>query len=918
MAEMEKEGRPPENKRSRKPAHPVKREINEEMKNFAENTMNELLGWYGYDKVELKEGEDIEIKNYPVDIEGRQHVSVLKENSLPKLKLSEDSVITSPSNSNSSFPGMTAGNGLSETPAGSKDHGNVPIIVPLIPPPMLKPPADDEMINVQIVCAWCQKLGIKRYSLSMGSEVKSFCSEKCFAACRRAYFKRNKSMPFTAEGWPFESSPGSHRVQQPKNRGSPTIARLTQHGTEVELGSVLDRIKDTTVCDWCKHIRHTKEYLDFGDGERRLQFCSAKCLNQYKMDIFYKETQANLPAGLCNTGHPPVENKSDNTGVQLLTPESWNMPLTDARRKAPSPVAPSSQTQVPIPSASATLSPSDPASNSAAKIHTPISKAVAANESPNIAPIQLQQPANIVPPVGVPPGNPSMVMTNRGPVPLPIFMEQQMMHQIRPPFIRGPHTPSPNSPLSNHMISGLGPPSGGSRTIGPNSSPMHRPMLSPHLHHPSAPTVPGNHQGLLPSGAPLPNVSFPPINMMPNGHMHIPHLLNFGVPSLAPLVPPPTLLVPYPVIVPLPVPIPIPIPIPHVFDSKSTNGISSNAESLIPSTSNDEDDTKKPSSSLTSDNGQQRPSKSIKASPNCSSHSLNQPAILLDTSRSEVVDLTVKPNGPIKSDFSYSDMVDFPQDEVIDLTMSHRSRLNHIGHRPLHPSVKLENEGRSVVDLTVSSPDKRNCIDCRDFPHLNPIETKVLSCSDSSHCGTIQLNSGSSGGDSDLTPCNLVMNGTKSLDGSHSEERPEQQQQQQPQQQQLQPQQQQPQQQQQQPQQQQQQQEEIAVNELESVKENNCTPNCQLELEAGKKASIESPLGGVDKQDVNHNPADEDHAYALRVVPKTGCLIQPVPKATEKTAIAPCITSTPVLNTGPEDSEPPLKRRCLRIRNQNK
>ncbi|XP_060705370.1 sine oculis-binding protein homolog A isoform X4 [Hemiscyllium ocellatum] len=878
MAEMEKEGRPPENKRSRKPAHPVKREINEEMKNFAENTMNELLGWYGYDKVELKEGEDIEIKNYPVDVEGRQHVSVLKENSLPKLKLSEESVITSPSNSNASFPGMTAGNGLSEMPAGSKDHGNVPIIVPLIPPPILKPPTDDEMINVQIVCAWCQKLGIKRYSLSMGSEVKCFCSEKCFAACRRAYFKRNKSIPFTAEGWPFESSPASHRVQQ-------------------------DRIKDTTVCDWCKHIRHTKEYLDFGDGERRLQFCSAKCLNQYKMDIFYKETQANLPAGLCNAGHPPVENKSDNPGVQLLTPESWNMPLSDARRKAPSPVAPSSQTQVPIHSASATLSPSDPASSSTAKIHTPISKAVAANESSNIAPMQLQQPANIVPPVGVPPGNPSMVMTNRGPVPLPIFMEQQMMHQIRPSFIRGPHTPSPNSPLSNHMISGLGPPTGGSRTIGPNSSPMHRPMLSPHLHHPSTPTVPGNHQGLLPSGAPLPNVSFPHINMMPNGHMHIPHLLNFGVPSLAPLVPPPTLLVPYPVIVPLPVPIPIPIPIPHTVDSKSTNGISSNAESLIPSTSNDEDDTKEPSSSLTSDHMQPRPSKSSKASANCSSHSLNQPAILLDTSRSEVVDLTVKPNGPIKSDFSYADMVDFPQDGVIDLTMSHRSRLNHIGHRPLHPSVKLENEGRSVVDLTVSSPDKRNCLDCRDFPDLNPIESKVLSCSDSSHCSTIQLNSG---GDSDLTPCNLVVNGTKNVDGSHcSEERPDQQQLQ-------------PQQQQQQQQQQEQQQEEIAVNELESVKENNCTPNCQLELEAGKKASIESPLGGVDKQEVNHNPADEDHAYALRVVPKTGCLIQPVPKATEKTAIAPCITSTPVLNTGPEDSEPPLKRRCLRIRNQNK
>lgn len=53
-------------------------------------------------------------------------------------------------------------------------------------------PADDDASNVQIMCAWCQKVGVKRYSLSMGSELKSFCSEKCFAACRRAYFKRNK------------------------------------------------------------------------------------------------------------------------------------------------------------------------------------------------------------------------------------------------------------------------------------------------------------------------------------------------------------------------------------------------------------------------------------------------------------------------------------------------------------------------------------------------------------------------------------------------------------------------------------------------------------------------------------------------------------------------------------------------------
>lgn len=37
--------------------------------------MNELLGWYGYDKVDLRDAEANEIRNYR---ERRQHVSVLK------------------------------------------------------------------------------------------------------------------------------------------------------------------------------------------------------------------------------------------------------------------------------------------------------------------------------------------------------------------------------------------------------------------------------------------------------------------------------------------------------------------------------------------------------------------------------------------------------------------------------------------------------------------------------------------------------------------------------------------------------------------------------------------------------------------------------------------------------------------------
>ncbi|XP_053314735.1 sine oculis-binding protein homolog isoform X2 [Spea bombifrons] len=869
MAEMEKEGRPPENKRSRKPAHPVKREINEEMKNFAENTMNELLGWYGYDKVELNDGEDIEFKNYHPDGEGRQHISVLKENSLPKPKLPEDSVI-SPYNTNINYSGFTTGNGIAELPAGSKDHGNMPIVVPLIPPPFMKPPAEDDVSNAQIMCAWCQKVGIKRYSLSMGSEVKSFCSEKCFAACRRAYFKRNKARDEDGHG---ENFPQQHYAKE-----TPRLA----FKNNCEL----------LVCDWCKHIRHTKEYLDFGDGERRLQFCSAKCLNQYKMDIFYKETQANLPAGLCNTLHPPVDNKTEGTGVQLLTPDSWNISLTDARRKIPSPLSAAGQVQGPGSSASTTASPSETANSSATKIPTPVPKSIPVNESPSIPSVPVPPPASIVPPMGVPPRSPPMIMTNRGPVPLPIFMEQQIIQQIRPPFLRGLHGSNPNSPLPNPMIPGMGPPPGGPRVMGPTSSPMHRPMLSPHIHPPTTPTIPGNPPGLLPPhppGGPLPSLPFPPMGMMPNGPMHMPQMVNFGLPSLAPLVPPPTLLVPYPVIVPLPVPIPIPIPIPHVVDSKPPNDFSRNGESIIPSSSTESPGLKPKDNSLPPRESKQRSLKSSDSSPGGSGHSSHQALGLQEQTKAEVVDLTRRAASPENSKLNIPNTFQVPQDEVIDLTVAHRSRLHHVIHRAINTQMKLELEPNSVVNLAFGNSDKNNCSDCRD--NCSPVETKTYTPSDSAYCSPISLVSSTPGHETSAAVCNVIVNGTKSTEGSktsHEQKRTPLD-------------------------------KEPVVSELESVKENNCASNCHLELETSKKSLTEETLIAGDKQDPNsNNPADEDHAYALRMLPKTGCVIQPVPKPAEKTAMTPCIIPTPILTTGTEDLEPPLKRRCLRIRNQNK
>ena len=60
-----------------------------------------------------------------------------------------------------------------------------------------------------VMCSWCQKPGVKLYTLKTGCGDKAFCSEQCFTLCRRASFKKNK------------------------------------------------------VCDWCKHVRHTVSYMDF-------------------------------------------------------------------------------------------------------------------------------------------------------------------------------------------------------------------------------------------------------------------------------------------------------------------------------------------------------------------------------------------------------------------------------------------------------------------------------------------------------------------------------------------------------------------------------------------------------------------------------------------------------------------------------
>uniref|UniRef100_T1GWX4 TRASH domain-containing protein n=1 Tax=Megaselia scalaris TaxID=36166 RepID=T1GWX4_MEGSC len=112
------------------------------------------------------------------------------------------------------------------------------------------------------ICNWCKKkISDTASEFSTAHDGFKYCSESCFAQNRRASFKKAKT------------------------------------------------------CDWCKHIRHTVNYVDFQDGASQLQFCSDKCLNQYKMQLFCKETQAHLDM------NPHLKEKGVDKPESLITPE---------------------------------------------------------------------------------------------------------------------------------------------------------------------------------------------------------------------------------------------------------------------------------------------------------------------------------------------------------------------------------------------------------------------------------------------------------------------------------------------------------------------------------------------------------------------------------------------------------------------
>ncbi|CAD5120543.1 DgyrCDS9111 [Dimorphilus gyrociliatus] len=84
-----------------------------------------------------------------------------------------------------------------------------------------------------------------------------------------------------------------------------------------------DRVRRTKSCDWCHRAKSAHCKVDLCDGQ--LQFCSESCLNQYKMNIFCRETEEHLNSAKEDKAEPQKDDRI------IITPELWNRTASNAK-----------------------------------------------------------------------------------------------------------------------------------------------------------------------------------------------------------------------------------------------------------------------------------------------------------------------------------------------------------------------------------------------------------------------------------------------------------------------------------------------------------------------------------------------------------------------------------------------------------
>ncbi|XP_012160637.1 uncharacterized protein LOC101451604 isoform X1 [Ceratitis capitata] len=379
----------------------IKKELpSDEIKEFAENTMNELLGWYGFDGVDrldlstktsrLLQSAAVAQANNAALTAANSNNSSSSNNALSQqqrhcmekrrsrsraaslLQLQQQNehmrnILNNNNNSNNNNSNGSSTNNTSNKNNNSKknsfncgggggstsgvnhrtgNRGNASIGAGLgsgvgggesttsdhdtrssreedskSPISAGKSTILEEKIDLQN-CCWCRRpVPENAPEFLTTSDGPRYCSESCFTQSRRASFKKAKT------------------------------------------------------CDWCKHVRHAISYVDFQDGASQLQFCSDKCLNQYKMQIFCKETQAHLDMNP-HLREQGLEAVASGNGAGLITPDLW---LRNCRSRSASPastisVSPGPQTGAVVTHNSTagigTGSSSSPASSAASNLGT--------------------------------------------------------------------------------------------------------------------------------------------------------------------------------------------------------------------------------------------------------------------------------------------------------------------------------------------------------------------------------------------------------------------------------------------------------------------------------------------------------------------------------------------------------------------
>uniref|UniRef100_A0A8D3CIE8 Retinoic acid induced 2 n=1 Tax=Scophthalmus maximus TaxID=52904 RepID=A0A8D3CIE8_SCOMX len=176
------------------------------------------------------------------------------------------------------------------------------------------------------------------------------------------------------------------------------------------------------------------------------------------------------------------------------------------------------------------------------KVATTVLHPVCLGESPLMLPIHLQMAGAAGPQLGQMGAAPYLI-TSQSPVSLPLVLDQQVIQHMSPSVL--PQTANCPQLCQNPLAFGAG----------------RQPALSL-LQNPAFAAI---LQDLFPSQAASSACQSPGSAFFP-----LPPLTPPYTSPLAPLVPPATLLVPYPVIIPLPVPLPIPLPIPVPTSPKDT------------------------------------------------------------------------------------------------------------------------------------------------------------------------------------------------------------------------------------------------------------------------------------------------------------------------------------------------------------